>query len=144
MICFHMKKYCPLHMTSFLSLSSLLLFVKWCGTHGSVVSPKEKVRALCKQFFLYEPYLYCSCAYGIILLCVPKVYMLSVLEACHSSPVGGRHSVVWTAHKCSHCGYYWTTMYQDSPDFSKSCDCCQTKGGISNRQELPINSIMVI
>ena len=44
------------------------------------------------KFFGAEPYLYKSCADGIIRCCVPKVEMLSVLEACNSSPVGGHHS----------------------------------------------------
>ena len=34
-----------------------------------------------KKFFLNEPYLYQSCADGIIRCCVPEVKMLGVLEA---------------------------------------------------------------
>ena len=41
------------------------------------------------KFFRDEPYLYRSCADGIIWRCVSEVEMLSVLEACHSSPVDG-------------------------------------------------------
>ena len=35
-----------------------------------------------KKFFWDEPYLYRSCADGLIRCCVPEVEMLSVLEAC--------------------------------------------------------------
>ena len=63
-----------------------------------------------KKFFWDEPYLYRSCADGIIQRCVPECEMLSVLEACHSSPVGGHHSGIWTAYKVLQCGYYWTTI----------------------------------
>ncbi|TMX03846.1 hypothetical protein EJD97_013572, partial [Solanum chilense] len=50
-----------------------------------------------------------SCADGIIRRCVPEDEMLSVLEACHSSPVGGHHSGIQTANKILQCGYYWPT-----------------------------------
>ena len=60
-----------------------------------------------KKFFWDEPYFYRSCADGLIRRCVPKVEMLIVLEACHSSPMGGNHTGIWTAHKILQCGYYW-------------------------------------
>ena len=97
-----------------------------------------------KKFFWDEPYLYRSFADGIIRRCVPEVEMLSVLEACHSSPVGGHHSGIQTAHKILQCGYYWPTIHQDAHDLAKSCDHCQRDGGISKRQELPMNPILVI
>ena len=97
-----------------------------------------------KNFFLDEPYLYKSCADGLIRRCVPEVEMLSVLEACHSSPVGGHHSDIRTTHKILQCGYYWATLHQYTHEFSKTCDRCQRDGGISRKQELPLNPILVI
>ena len=70
--------------------------------------------------------------------------MLSVLEACHSNPVGGHHSGIWTAHKILQCGYYWITIHQDAHEFAMSCYRCQRDGGISNRHELPLNPILLI
>ena len=52
-----------------------------------------------KKLFWDDPYSYRSCADGIICHCVLKVEMLSVLEACHSSHVGGHHGGIRTAHK---------------------------------------------
>ena len=52
-----------------------------------------------KKFFWNEPYLYMSCVDRLIRCCVLEFEMLSVLEACHSSPVGGHHSGIRTAHK---------------------------------------------
>ena len=49
-----------------------------------------------KKFFWDEPYLYRSYADGIFHRCVTEVEMLSVLEACHSSPVGGHLSELST------------------------------------------------
>ena len=97
-----------------------------------------------KKFFWDETYLYRSCVDGLIRRFVPKCEMLSVLEACHSSPVGGHHSGIRTAHKILQCGYYWSTVHQDAHEFAKACDRSQRDGGISIRQELPLNPILVI
>ena len=70
--------------------------------------------------------------------------MLSVLEACHSSPVGGHHSCIRTSHKILQCGYYWQTIDKDAHEFAKACDRFQRDGGISRRQELYLNPILVI
>ena len=70
--------------------------------------------------------------------------MLSVLEACHSSHVGGHHSGIRAAHKILQCGYYWPTIHQDAHEFSKACDRCQRDGGVSRRQDLSLNPILVI
>ncbi|XP_069150303.1 uncharacterized protein [Solanum lycopersicum] len=85
-----------------------------------------------------------SCVDGLIRRCVPEVEMLSVLEACHSSPVGGHHSGIRTAHKILQCGYYWLTIHQDVHEFAKACDRCQRDGRISRKQELPSNPIRMI
>ena len=42
-----------------------------------------------KNFFWDEPYLYRSCANGLIRHCVPEVEMFSGLEAWHSSLIVG-------------------------------------------------------
>ncbi|XP_015167531.1 uncharacterized protein [Solanum tuberosum] len=46
-----------------------------------------------KKFFWEEPFLFRVCADGIIRDCVPELEMMSILETCHSSPVGGHQSV---------------------------------------------------
>ena len=97
-----------------------------------------------KKFYWDEPYLYRTCADGLIRRCMPEVKMLSVLEACHSSPVGGHHSGIRTAHKILQCDYYWPTVHQDAHEFPKACDRCQRYGGISRKQDLPLNPIVVI
>ena len=67
-----------------------------------------------------------------------------MLEACHSSPVGGHHSVIRTAHKILQCGYCWPSLHQDAHEFAKACDRCQRDDDISRKQELPLNPILVI
>ena len=75
---------------------------------------------------------------------MPEVEMLSVLEAYHSLLVGGHHSGIWNAHKILQCGYYWPTNHQEAHKFAKACDRCQRDGGISRKQGLPLNTILVI
>ena len=70
--------------------------------------------------------------------------MLSVFDACLSSPVGGHHSDIRTAHKIVKCDYYWPTIHQDAHEFAKACDRCQRDGGISRNQELLLNLIIMI
>ena len=53
---------------------------------------RKKFMHYVKNLFWDELYLYRSCADGLIRRCVPEVEMLSVLEECHSLPVGGHHS----------------------------------------------------
>ena len=95
-----------------------------------------------KKLFWDEAYLYRSCADRLIRCCVLEFEMLSVLEACHSSPVGGHHSGIRTAHKILQCRYYCPTLHQDDHEFAKACDRCQRHGGISRKQELPLNLIL--
>nr|XP_010313151.1 uncharacterized protein K02A2.6-like [Solanum lycopersicum] len=96
-----------------------------------------------KKFFWDDPYFNRSCADGIFHYCVPKVEMLSVLEAYHSSSVGGHYSGIRTAHKFLHYGYYWLSIHQDAHEFAKFCDLCQQDRRISKRQELSFNPILV-
>ena len=67
-----------------------------------------------KKFFWDESYLYRICFDGLIRRCVPKVEMLSGLEAFHSFPVGGHHNGIRTPHKILQCVYYWPSIHQDS------------------------------
>ena len=67
---------------------------------------RKKFRHDLKKFFWDEPYVYRACTDEIIRRCVHVVEMLSVLEACHSSPMGGHHSGIHTSHKILQRGYY--------------------------------------
>ncbi|XP_015165454.1 uncharacterized protein [Solanum tuberosum] len=67
-----------------------------------------------KKFFWDEPYLFRVCVDGIICRCVPE------------------------------CGHYLSTIHQDAHDFAKSYDRCQRERGISKKQELLMNQVLVI
>ena len=97
-----------------------------------------------KKFFWDDPCLYQSCVDGLIHRCVPQIEMLNILEASHSLPVDGNHIGIRTTHKIWQCRYFLPTIRHDAPDFAKSCDRCQRDGGNSQRQEFPLNPILVI
>ena len=46
--------------------------------------------------------------------------------------------------KIFQCGYYCPTIHQDAHEFVKECGRCQIDGGISRKQELSLNLIIVI
>ena len=104
---------------------------------------KEFMHDLQKSFW-DEPYLYRSCDDVLIRRCVSEIEMLSVLDACDSTPVGGHHSGIRTAYKILRCGYYFPIIHQDAHELDKACDTCQRGGVISRKQELPLSPILVI
>ncbi|GJX54439.1 reverse transcriptase domain-containing protein [Tanacetum coccineum] len=64
-------------------------------------------------------------------------------KACHSGPTGGHYGANYTAKKIFDSGFYWPTIYKDAHDFVTRCDICQRQGKISQRDEMPQNSIQV-
>nr|GEZ65458.1 reverse transcriptase domain-containing protein [Tanacetum cinerariifolium] len=68
---------------------------------------------------------------------------IDILKACHYGPTGGHHGPNYTAKKVFDSGFYWLTIYRDAQDLVKNCDVCQRQGHISQKDEMPQNSIQV-
>nr|GEY14608.1 reverse transcriptase domain-containing protein [Tanacetum cinerariifolium] len=68
---------------------------------------------------------------------------IDILKACHYGPTGGHHGPNYTAKKVFDSGLNWPTIYRDAQDLIKTCDVCQRQGKISQRDEMPQNSIQV-
>ncbi|XP_070032794.1 uncharacterized protein [Nicotiana tomentosiformis] len=81
---------------------------------------------------------------GVIKRSVPDEEQNVILEACHSSPYGGHHGGARTSTKVLSCGFYWPTFYKDASDMVKRCDECQRAGGISNKNGMPLTTILEI
>ncbi|GJY40317.1 reverse transcriptase domain-containing protein [Tanacetum coccineum] len=64
-------------------------------------------------------------------------------EACHNGPTGGHHGANLTAKKVFDAGFFWPSIYKDAHELVKNCDSCQRQGKISQRDEMPQNSIQV-
>nr|GEZ65753.1 reverse transcriptase domain-containing protein [Tanacetum cinerariifolium] len=71
------------------------------------------------------------------------VKALDILEACHNGPTGGHHGANLTAKKVFDAGFFWPTIYKDAHELVKNCDSCQRQGKISQRDEMPQNSIQI-
>nr|GEV62294.1 reverse transcriptase domain-containing protein [Tanacetum cinerariifolium] len=75
--------------------------------------------------------------------CVAGQEVIDILKACHSGPTGGHYGANYTAKKVFDSGFYWPTIYKDAFKLVKHCNSCQHQGKISQRDEMPQNSIQV-
>nr|GFB28304.1 reverse transcriptase domain-containing protein [Tanacetum cinerariifolium] len=79
----------------------------------------------------------------IIHRCVAGQEAIDILKACHSGPIEGHYGANYTSKKVFDSGFYWLTIYKDAFELVKHCDSCQRQGKISQRDEMPQNSIQV-
>ncbi|GJR43476.1 reverse transcriptase domain-containing protein [Tanacetum coccineum] len=110
---------------------------------GMSTQQKRKFFKDVKHYFWDDPYLFRTCADQIIRRCVHGQEAIDILKACHEGPTGGHHSANLTARKVFDAGFYWPTIYKDAHELVKNCDSCQRQGKISQRDEMPQNSIQV-
>nr|GEZ15938.1 reverse transcriptase domain-containing protein [Tanacetum cinerariifolium] len=110
---------------------------------GMSSKQKNKFFKDVKHYFWDDPILFKICTDQVIQRCVHGQKAVDILKACHNGPIGGHHSLNYTAKKVFESGFYWPTIYPDAHDLVKSCDACQRQGKISQRDEMPQNSIQV-
>nr|GEV17449.1 reverse transcriptase domain-containing protein [Tanacetum cinerariifolium] len=96
-----------------------------------------------KHYFWDDPYLFKTCADQVIRRCVAGQEAVDILTACHSGPTEGHYGANYTAKKVFDSGFYWPTIYKDAFELVKHCDSCQRQGKISQKDEMPQNSIQV-
>nr|GFA54310.1 reverse transcriptase domain-containing protein [Tanacetum cinerariifolium] len=65
-------------------------------------------------------------------------------KACHEGPSGGHHGANLTAKKVFDAGFFRPSIYRDAHKMIKTCDICQRQGKISQRDEMPQNSIQMM
>nr|GEV87045.1 reverse transcriptase domain-containing protein [Tanacetum cinerariifolium] len=106
-------------------------------------SAKQKFFKDARHYFWDDPYLFRTCPDQIIRRCVAGKEAIDILNACHSGPTGGHYRANYTAKKVFDSGFYWPTIYKDAFEIVKNCDSCQRQGKISQRDEMPQNSIQV-
>nr|GEY46581.1 reverse transcriptase domain-containing protein [Tanacetum cinerariifolium] len=68
---------------------------------------------------------------------------IDILNACHSGPTGGHYGANYTVKKVFESGFYWPSIYKDAFELVKCCDSCQRQGKISQKDEMPQNSIQI-
>nr|GFB40524.1 reverse transcriptase domain-containing protein [Tanacetum cinerariifolium] len=84
-----------------------------------------------------------TCADQIIRHCVVGKEAIDILNACHSGPTGGHYGANYRAKKVFDSGFHWPTIYKDAFELIKRCDSCQRQGKISQKDEMPQNSIQI-
>ncbi|GJV18798.1 reverse transcriptase domain-containing protein [Tanacetum coccineum] len=139
-----------LHMVTFRGDSSTPWFADYANYHagnfivrGMSSQQKNKFFKDVKHYFWDDPFLFKICADQVIRRCVHGKEALDILEACHNGPTGGHHGANLTAKKVFDAGFFWPTIYKDAHELVKNCDSCQRQGKISQRDEMPQNSIQV-
>ncbi|GJR61539.1 reverse transcriptase domain-containing protein [Tanacetum coccineum] len=96
---------------------------------GMSSQQKNKFFKDVKHYFWDDPFLFKICVDQVIRRCVSGQEAFDILKACHSGPTGGHYGANYTA--------------KDAHDFVTRCDICQRQGKISQRDEMPQNSIQV-
>ncbi|GJR55870.1 reverse transcriptase domain-containing protein [Tanacetum coccineum] len=139
-----------LNMVTFCGDLSTSWFTDYANYHtgnfivkGMSSKQKNKFFKDVKHYFLEDPYLFKICADQMIQRCVVGQEAVDILTACHSGPTGGHYGANYTAKKVFDSGFYWPTIYKDAHDLVTRCDTCQRQGKISQRDEMPQNSIQV-
>nr|GEU87426.1 reverse transcriptase domain-containing protein [Tanacetum cinerariifolium] len=139
-----------LNMVSFRGNSSTPWFADFANYHagnfvvkGMSFQQKNKLFKDMKHYFWDDPFLFKIYADQVISRCVHGHEAIAILKACHNGSTGGHHGPNYTAKKVFDSGFYWPTIYRDAHDLVKSCDACQRQGKISQRDEMPQNSIQV-
>ncbi|GJR73365.1 reverse transcriptase domain-containing protein [Tanacetum coccineum] len=110
---------------------------------GMSSQQKNKFFKDVKHYFWDDPFLFKICADQVIRRCVHGKEALDILKACHNGPTGGHHGANLTAKKVFNVGFFWPTIYKNAHELVKNCDSCQRQGKISQRDEMPQNSIQV-
>nr|GEX80098.1 reverse transcriptase domain-containing protein [Tanacetum cinerariifolium] len=139
-----------LNLVSTRGNQSILWFADFANYHagnfivkGMTSQQKSKFFKDVKHYFWDDPYLFKICADQIIRRCVAGQEAIDILKACHSGPTRGHHGPNYTARKVFDLGFYWPTIYRDAQIFVKNCDVCQRQGKITQKDEMPQNSIQV-
>ena len=112
-------------------------------SHWNAQDKKKFFREV-KNFFWDDPYLFKYCPDQIVRRCVPDNEIQSVISFSHSEACGGHFSSKKTAAKILQCGFYWPTLFKDTYEFCKTCDRCQRLGGVTRRNMMPLNPILVV
>ncbi|GJS17132.1 putative nucleotidyltransferase, ribonuclease H [Tanacetum coccineum] len=97
-----------------------------------------------KYYFWEDPELYKVCADQDVRRCVPDHEHMNILAHCHSYACGGHFGATKTGHKVLQSGFFWPTIFKDAQSFVKACTRCQQVGGISRRDQMPMNPILVV
>ncbi|GJV07018.1 reverse transcriptase domain-containing protein [Tanacetum coccineum] len=106
---------------------------------------KNKFSSLSNTNFLDTPSLFknlCDQASGGV---ARQRSSVDILEALPQRPTGTSWCIISSPpnKKVFDAGFFWPSIYKDAHELVKNCDSCQRQGKISQRDEMPQNSIQV-
>ncbi|CAJ2658862.1 unnamed protein product [Trifolium pratense] len=105
---------------------------------------KKKFLREANKYVWDDPYLFKIGADNLLRRCVTKEEAISIVWHCHNSPYGGHYNGERTAAKVLQSGFFWPTLFKDTYEYVQKCDSCQRTGGISKRNEMPLQNIFVV
>ena len=105
-------------------------------------SEKEKLKSDSRYYFWEDPHLFKLCSDQMVRKCVPDREIHSVLTFCHTLECGGHFGSQRTSHKVLQSGLYWPTLNKDAHSFVKSCENCQKTRNLSQKNEMPLRTLL--
>ncbi|GAU37514.1 hypothetical protein TSUD_21190 [Trifolium subterraneum] len=105
---------------------------------------KKKFLREANQYVWDDPYLFKIGADNLLRRCVTTEEATNILWHCHNSPYGGHYNGERTAAKVLQSGFFWPTLFRDAHQHAQRCNNCQMTGGISRRNEIPLQNILVV
>nr|GEU75041.1 DNA-directed DNA polymerase [Tanacetum cinerariifolium] len=64
-----------------------------------------------------------------------------ILKACHEGSSGGHHGVNLTTKMVFDASFFLPSIYRDAHEMIKTCNICQRQGKISQKNEMPQNTV---
>ncbi|RVW62955.1 Retrovirus-related Pol polyprotein from transposon 412 [Vitis vinifera] len=95
-------------------------------------------------YYWEEPFLFKYCADQIIRKCVLEDEQQGILSHCHENACGGHFASQKTTMKVLQSGFTWPSLFKDADIMCRSCDRCQRLGKLKKRNQMPMNSILIV
>ena len=105
---------------------------------------KRKFLVDIKKYYFDDPYLFKYCPDQLMRRCVSNDDQIGVLTFFHSKACGGNFSSRKTVDKILQAGFYWPTLFKVFFEFFNTCARCQQLGGVTKRNMMPLNPILII
>jgi len=97
------------------------------------------------RFYIWDdPYLLKTSVDNLLRRCVTKEEAKNILWNSHNSSCGGHYNGDKTVAKILQSGLFWPTLFKDAREHVTQCGQCKRMGGISRRNEMPLQNIMEV
>nr|GEY21275.1 reverse transcriptase domain-containing protein [Tanacetum cinerariifolium] len=141
--------YCVVHSEKFNLACYMAKRMEWVTKQNRLILPYERIVAQKEVVIPLPPppsinhlHLISTIMMMMEIMKRPRAQeAFKILKACHEGPSGGYHGVNLTAKKVFDASFFWPSIYRDAHKMIKTCDICQRQGKISQRDEMPQNTV---